>query len=108
MIEYGLLPPAKPRKGVRPLSEPPTHIVRVETSGGYWAHVTCLCRPGDRRAWATTTLPHRDAGEVRAVVASGGGSLCSVCVDAWRRLPESRVDELGTPSMLDILAGDAA
>lgn len=110
MIEYGLLPPAKTRPGHKPLSTPPTHIVRVETddAGGYWGHVTCLCRPLDRTAWAVSTLPHRDAGEVRAVLAAGGDSLCGACVEAWRTLPVSRVDALGTPSLLDMLAGDAA
>ncbi len=87
---------------------PPTHIVRVETDGGHWGRVTRLCRPDDQRAWATATLPHRDAGEVRAVLAAGGGSLCGACVEAWQALPVSREDELGTPSLLDMLAGGAA
>lgn len=84
------------------------HIGRVEPVDKYgWAHVFRLCDEEDL-PWSPMTLPPRDRVALDIMVDDKRSTLHAGCRAAWLALRDHGADDLGTPSLLDLLAGDAA
>lgn len=99
MCEHVLL--ASPYLGV-------CHIGRIDhVDARGRVHVVHLC-DGRNTPWDPLTVPPRDDVALDIMADDKRSKLHAGCRAAWLALRDHMADDLGTPSMLDLLAGDAA